>query len=166
MTQSEKDAIYKEYNRKVFYYFIGKRMSEEDAEDLTANVFLKFYDKSESFDPSKASPSTLIYRIAHNTLIDFWRVRKQHSELDEDIAYKDETLDNILTEETLTELGHALMRLEDRQRALVVSLVVVVVVLCIMSRVLRMLIQKALSVGLFRNQGQELLFLMFLEQSF
>lgn len=120
MTQSEKDALYKEYNRKVFYYFIGKRMSEEDAEDLTANVFLKFYDKSDSFDPSKASPSTLIYRIAHNTLIDFWRVRKQHSELDEEIAYHDDTLDNILTEETLTELGQALMRLEDRERALVI----------------------------------------------
>lgn len=120
MTQSEKDAIYKDYNRKVFYYFIGKHLNEDDAEDLTANVFVKFYDKSESFDPTKASPATLIYRIAHNTLIDFWRVRKQHSELDEEIAYKDDTLDNILTEETLTELGQALMRLEYRERALVV----------------------------------------------
>ena len=120
MTQSEKDAIYKDYNRKVFYYFIGKHLNEDDAEDLTANVFVKFYDKSDTFNPSKSSPSTLIYRIAHNTLIDFWRVRKQHSELDEGIAYHDETLDNILTEETLTELGQALMRLPDRERALVV----------------------------------------------
>ena len=120
MTQKEKDEIYKGYNRKVFYYFIGKHLDEDDAEDLTANVFVKFYDKSEFFDPSKSSPSTLIYLIAHNTLIDFWRVRKQHSELDEEIAYHDETLDNILTEETLTELGQALMRLDDRERALIV----------------------------------------------
>jgi RNA polymerase sigma-70 factor (ECF subfamily) len=120
VTQKEKDEIYKGYNRKVFYYFIGKHLDEDDAEDLTANVFVKFYDKSEFFDPSKSSPSTLIYRIAHNTLIDFWRVRKQHSELDEEISYHDETLENILTEETLTELGQALMRLSDRARALVV----------------------------------------------
>ena len=120
MTQKEKDEIYKAYSKKVFYYFIGKHLNEDDADDLTANVFVKFYDKAESFDPSKASPSTLIYRIAHNTLIDFWRVRKEHSELDEEIACKDDTLDNILTEETLTELGQALMRLPDRERALVV----------------------------------------------
>lgn len=120
MTQKEKDEIYKEYSRKVFYYFVGKHLNEDDAEDLMANVFVKFYEKADGFDSEKASPSTLIYRIAHNTLIDFWRVRKQHSELDEEIAYKDETLDKILTEETLTELGQALMRLPDRERALVV----------------------------------------------
>ena len=120
MTQQEKDAVYKEYSKKVFCYLRGKGLNEDDADDLCANVFVKFYDSADSFDSSKASPSTLIYRIAHNTLIDFWRTRKQHSELDEEIACKDETLDNILTEETLTELGQALMRLEDRERALVV----------------------------------------------
>lgn len=120
MTQSEKDSVYREYNRKVFFYLRGKGLSEDDAEDLCANVFVKFYDNADSFDSSRASPSTLIYRITHNSLIDFWRTKKQHSELDEEIAYKDETLDNILTEETLTELGQALMRLEDRERALVV----------------------------------------------
>ncbi len=120
MTQAEKDSIYREYSRKVFCYLRGKGLSETDAEDLCANVFVKFYDKADSFDPSKASPSTLIYRISQNTLIDFWRTRKQNSVLDEEISYKDETLDKILTEETLTELGHALMKLEDRERALVV----------------------------------------------
>lgn len=120
MTEQDKNQIYKEYNKKVLYYFLGKNLDKDDAEDLTANVFVKFYDKSDSFDPEKASPSTLIYSIAHNTLIDFWRVRKQHSELDEEIAYKDETLDDILNEETLTELAQALMRLDERARALVV----------------------------------------------
>jgi RNA polymerase sigma factor (sigma-70 family) len=47
-------------------------------------------------------------------------VRKQHSELDEEIAYKDEALDDILNEETLNELAQALMRLDERSRALVV----------------------------------------------
>lgn len=120
MTQQEKDRVYKEYNKKVFCYLRSKGLNEDDAEDLCANVFVKFYDNAENFDSSRASPSTLIYRIAHNTLIDFYRTKKQHAELDEEIAYKDETLDNILTEETLTELGQALMRLEDRERALVV----------------------------------------------
>lgn len=120
MTQGEKDSIYREYNKKVFCYLRSKGLNETDAEDLCANVFVKFYDTANSFDSSKASVSTWIYRIAHNTLIDFWRTSKQHAELDEEIAYKDEILDNLLTEETLTELGRALMRLEDRERALVV----------------------------------------------
>lgn len=120
MTQDEKDRIYREYNNKVFCYLRSKGLNETDAEDLCANVFVKFYDNADSFDSNKASPSTWIYRITHNTLIDFWRTSKQHSELDEEIPYKDETLDNLLSEETLTELGKALMQLEDRERALVV----------------------------------------------
>ena len=120
MTQNEKDNIYREYSKKVFCYLRSKGLNEDDAEDLCANVFVKFYDSADSFDSSKASPSTWIYRIAHNTLIDFWRTRKQHNELDEEIAYSDETLDNIISSETLTELGQALMRLEDRERALIV----------------------------------------------
>ncbi len=120
MTQQEKEQIYREYNKKVFCYFRGKGLNEDDAEDLCASVFVKFYGSAENFDSNKASPSTLIYRISHNSLIDFYRTKKQHSELDEEISYNDETLDNILTEETLTELGQALMRLEDRERALIV----------------------------------------------
>lgn len=120
MTQDEKDTIYKEYSKKVFCYLRGKGLSEDDAEDLCANVFVKFYANADSFDTSKSSPSTFIYRITHNTLIDFWRTKKQHSELDEEIVSEDKTLDSILTEETLTELGQALMQLNDRERALVV----------------------------------------------
>ncbi|MBR4386266.1 MAG: RNA polymerase sigma factor [Treponema sp.] len=120
MTQQEKDSLYREYSKKVFFYLRGKGLSQDDAEDLCADVFVKFYDNAEKFDSSKASPSTLIYRITQTKLIDFYRTRKQHGELDEEIAYTDESLDNILTEETLTELGRALMRLDDRERALVV----------------------------------------------
>ena len=120
MTQSEKDSIYRLYSKKVLCYLRGKGLNEDDAEDLCASVFMKFYEKADSFDATRASPSTLIYQILHNTLIDFYRTRKQHSELDEEIACKDDTLDSILTQETLTELGQALMKLEDRERALVI----------------------------------------------
>ena len=77
---------------KVFCYLRGKGLAEMDAEDLCAAVFVKFYENADSFDSSKASASTPIYRIAHNTLIDFYRTKKQHSEIDEKIAYTDETL--------------------------------------------------------------------------
>lgn len=120
MTQKEKDDVYKEYNKKVFYYFIGKGVNETDAEDLCANVFVKFYDTIDSFDSEKSSPSTWIYRISHNTLIDFFRMKKQFSELDEEIEYEDHSADDILNNETLTELAHAIMKLDERSRALVV----------------------------------------------
>ncbi|WP_294428687.1 sigma-70 family RNA polymerase sigma factor [uncultured Treponema sp.] len=120
MTQKEKDSIYRDYNKKVFYYFRGKGLNEDDAEDLMATVFVKFYNSIESFDSTRASPSTFLYRVTHNTLIDFYRTKKQFSELDEEISYDDKTVDNILSQETLTELGQALMRLEERERALIV----------------------------------------------
>ncbi len=120
MTQKEKDSIYRQYSKKVFYYFLGKGVNETDAEDLSAVVFVKFYEKAADFDPSKASPSTLIYRISQNTLIDFFRTRKQLDEIDEETTYTDTSFDSVLNEETLTELGRALMSLDDRSRALVV----------------------------------------------
>lgn len=120
MDQKQKDEIYRNYSKKVFYYIIGKGINETDAEDLAANVFVKIYNKLDDFDPSKSSISTWIYRITQNSVIDFYRARKSFGELTENIVYVDESFDKMAQTETLTELAQALMQLDDRSRALVV----------------------------------------------
>ena len=120
MTEQEKDGIYRTYNQRILFFLKGKGLNEEDAKDLCENIFVKFYKSLDSFDSSKTAPSTWLYRITNNTLIDFYRTRKINSPLDERISYIEETEDNYLNTETLTELSQALMRLDERQRALVV----------------------------------------------
>lgn len=120
MTQQEKDQLYREYNKKILYYIRGKGISEQDAEDMCANIFVKFYNSLDTFDPSKASPSTWLYRITQNTVIDFFRQKKHFAELNEEMVFIDQGFDDVLNNETLTELAQALMKLDVRSRALVV----------------------------------------------
>ena len=120
MTEEEKSQIFKDYNAKVLGYIRGKGIAPDDAEDLRSQIFLKFYSSLENFDPSKSAPSTWLYRITQTAVIDFFRTKKHFAELNEEMVFVDKNFDNILTNETLTELGQALMRLDDRARALVV----------------------------------------------
>ena len=120
MTEEEKSQIFKDYSAKVLGYIRGKGIAPDDAEDLRSNIFLKFYSTLENFDPKKSAPSTWLYRITQTAVIDFYRTKKSFSELNEEMVFVDTNYDKVLTNETLTELGQALMRLDDRERALVV----------------------------------------------
>lgn len=120
MTEEEKSQIFKDYSTKVLGYIRGKGISPDDAEDLRSQIFLKFYSSLETFDPSKSAPSTWLYRITQTAVIDFYRTKKHFAQLNEEMVFVDSSYDNVLTNETLTELGQALMRLDERARALVV----------------------------------------------
>ena len=120
MTEEEKSQIFKDYSEKVLGYIRGKGISPDDAEDLRSNIFVKFYSSLENFDPSKSAPSTWLYRITQTAVIDFFRTKKHFAELNEEMVFVYTNFDNVLTNETLTELGQALMRLDDRERALIV----------------------------------------------
>jgi RNA polymerase sigma factor (sigma-70 family) len=63
------------------YNFILKRVGNvADAEDVTSVVFEKVIVNLESFDESRASFTTWIYRIAMNSITDFYRSRGRRRE--------------------------------------------------------------------------------------
>jgi RNA polymerase sigma-70 factor, ECF subfamily len=63
------------------YNFILKRVgSVQDAEDLTSTVFEKVVTNLGTFDETKASFTTWIYRIATNCVTDFYRSRGRRKE--------------------------------------------------------------------------------------
>lgn len=47
------------------------------AEDLTQDVMLQIWSRAAQFDARKARPSTWIFTIARNRLVDFWRREKE-----------------------------------------------------------------------------------------
>ena len=58
ITDIEKAKIYRDYHGKVCGYIRSKINSAQDAEDLAADVFVKVFEKLDSFDESKASLPT------------------------------------------------------------------------------------------------------------
>ncbi|MBO6241831.1 MAG: sigma-70 family RNA polymerase sigma factor [Butyrivibrio sp.] len=116
-----KEQIYTDYRDKVFAYIRNHVNSPEDAEDLCADVFVKVYDKLDTFDESKAKISTWIYSITSNTVIDFYRTNHIHSEIPEDLSdTKSSIEEEVLTQESLSELAAALLKLPEEQRDIIV----------------------------------------------
>lgn len=66
---------YERYHQTIFHYFTS-RVSREDAEDLTHEVFLSAWSQFNSYQP-RASYKTYLVRIAHNRYIDWLRQNKR-----------------------------------------------------------------------------------------
>ncbi len=70
-------GIVSERQQMVYNTALGIVQNEEDAEDVTQEVFLKVYDGLKSFR-NEASLSTWIYRITITTALDFEKQKKRH----------------------------------------------------------------------------------------
>jgi RNA polymerase sigma-70 factor (ECF subfamily) len=74
------DELYSRYSPRVFGYLMQRLDGNaQDAEDLTADVFTRVYEKIEGFQPRGAPLSAWVFRIAHNRLIDSVRRRPRQS---------------------------------------------------------------------------------------
>ena len=120
ITEQFKTEIYENYRKKVFGYIVSKINNGDLAEELCEDVFLKVYDNLESFDEAKASISTWIYTIARNTLTDYYRTRKVHEEIPEDLEDSYSIEEDICNREMLKNLADALEKLDERSRDIVV----------------------------------------------
>jgi len=69
------------------YRYIFFKVKKDDALDLTENVFLKIWENLKSYSYTEGcSFSSWVYRIAHNAVVDYYRVTKEHVELDANLA--------------------------------------------------------------------------------
>lgn len=120
ITDLQKEKIYRDFYNKVYGYILSKIQNVHNAEDLTSDVFLKVYEKLDSFDDSKASLSTWIYTITRNTLTDFYRTRKVFSEIPENEESGFSLEDEVCDAQTLEMLADALETLDERERDIVI----------------------------------------------
>ncbi len=67
--------IVDEYRPRVYHTAYGIVQNAEDARDITQEVFLKLYEKMDTFK-GEANFSTWVYRVTVNTCIDMLRKRK------------------------------------------------------------------------------------------
>jgi RNA polymerase sigma-70 factor (ECF subfamily) len=81
------DELYARYSPRVFgYLFQRLNGNAEEAEDLTADVFTRVYEKIDAFQPQGAPLSAWVFRIAHNKLIDSVRRKPKQTQVTLDDA--------------------------------------------------------------------------------
>ncbi len=73
--------LWQEFSDQVRYYILKRVSDPMAAEDLLQEVFLKVHSAIDTLD-TVVQMEGWIYTIARNTIIDYYRTRKVHTELD------------------------------------------------------------------------------------
>lgn len=76
--------LYNRYSEAIYRYLYGHVPHEQDAEDMTADVFLNLWRTLPQYRENKKVPFyVFLYRIARNRLIDYFRRQKtRNGEID------------------------------------------------------------------------------------
>lgn len=114
-----KEQVYEEFHFKVLRYIQGQVNDYYLAEDLCSDVFVKVYEKLDTYNKSMASLSTWIFTITRNKLIDYYRTRKVTCEVPETLSIEEED-EELFTPEQLSSLAKALSQLDSRKKDLIV----------------------------------------------
>jgi len=72
------DKLYDHYYPHIKRFIQNRVYDVEDGEDLTSSVFQKALIGIDSFKWQGVSFSSWLYRIAHNTLVDYYRSQEKH----------------------------------------------------------------------------------------
>lgn len=71
------ERIFDSFAGKIFAFMMSRVGGRAAAEDLTQDVFVKVISKIETFDELQGNLSAWIWQISRNTLIDYFREKKQ-----------------------------------------------------------------------------------------
>lgn len=114
--------IYDQYAERIYNFIYYKTHHKETAEDLTSETFVKALSKFDSFDKNKGSLSSWIYRIARNTVIDFYRTKNNIINIDDvwDLSEDSDISQDFDTKEKLKEAKKYLKKLKSNQREIVI----------------------------------------------
>ena len=127
ITHGDEDAfaqLMKLHAQGVYTLIVRVTRCEEDAEELTQDVFIKVYNHIGKF-AGKSSFSTWLYRIAYNIAISYTRSHKQATcQIDErrlnSVELNDvERMEASTDDATINALTIAIDKLESQERALV-----------------------------------------------
>lgn len=105
----------------VYRYVYYKVSDPAQAEDLTAQVFLKAWEAMPRYRWREIPFSHWLMRLARNAVIDHYRTSRSHRELDEGMVSREpDPQGEYLRGEELQQLSSALRRLPEEQRMVLV----------------------------------------------
>jgi len=117
--------IYTRYLNPIYRYVFYRVGDDEDAEDLTEQVFLKAWQSIPGYKDQGLKLTSWLYRIAHNVVIDHFRKCMAAKSVAEDCQTKlgEETLQSIkLTDEIedSSALAQAISKLSIEQQQIII----------------------------------------------
>lgn len=118
--------LYKRYLDEIYRYVYYRVANNHlEAEDLTQVVFIRSWEVISKNRPKKYNFRSLVYKIAHNLIVDRWRTQRQELSLEKE---KVESLPNltpmleqlILSKEGSHDLAVAIRELEPRLQHVII----------------------------------------------
>lgn len=116
--------LYETHLNRVHRYIYFRVYDREVAEDLTSLVFLKVWEHLDSFQGGQIPFAKWLYRIAHNTVIDYYRTRKTVVPLEDvdllKLSYSDKVEEKLDLNMFSQKLAEALDELTVMQREVLI----------------------------------------------
>ena len=115
--------LYERYHLGIYQYLFYRVSERQTAEDLTSEVFLRMIRALETYQPRLVSFRAWLYQIAHNLVVDYYRMmsHRNHLQLDEGLlAAKDDPVSEVDHGLTIASLHAALAKLPEEQRDVVI----------------------------------------------
>lgn len=111
LSEDDFTHLYQHHLNRVFNY-VRYRLGPEEAEDVTADIFVRVWARRQDYDPRKGAPATWLWAIARNMVTDWLRRRRPvHVEPLFDLAAPSNPLVEVDKEEELRQVRGALVQL-------------------------------------------------------
>ncbi len=118
--QGDADAfglLYDRFQAEIVRYLAHRIGDPDMAEDLAQQVFLKAWQAIPRYEARGVPFKAWLYRMAHNQMVDYFRTRRQTTDLDGiDVPEEAEAETLVLAAEMSDALGEALSRLSEDHR--------------------------------------------------
>ncbi len=122
--KSDFEQVYRDYYTPVYRYVFKKINNSSTAEDITSDIFFKAFKCYSSYDSSKASVKTWLFKITENRLKNYYRDRKVTVDIDNEELASDSAdsimLDAASLQECRNTIADALNTLSERYRRAIV----------------------------------------------
>ncbi len=115
-------VLYDRYLEKIYRYVYYKTFNKEVAEDITSDVFHKALQKIATFDKEKGTFSAWLYRIARNSVIDYYRTKQTDVPIEDvfDLGISDRTEESLDAISDLSKVTTYLETLNSKQREIII----------------------------------------------
>lgn len=113
--------LYESYFERIYGFIFKRVRHKETAEDLTSTTFVKALERFSTFSLDRGNFSTWLYRIASNNIIDHYRSKREHDDIDEmiDIADNTDVEREVSASQDLQEVKKFLETLSEEQQSII-----------------------------------------------